>query len=149
MCDVQGMSVTTAKQRLTTKTVTLRAFSRVVQVLQVAAHIVEFRVVLRVHLVLRVVNGVLVAVIVHLFCIPNSCIFHIAKTGLLRCCLYNYKRILNIFNESTRNKCASMENVLRGIGRAAPGAGSDPAQLLGRLGRKGVFHGESGKLCLA
>ena len=37
---------------------------------------------------LRVVNSVLVAVIVHSICIPNSCIFHIAKTGLLRCCLY-------------------------------------------------------------
>ena len=27
-------------------------------------------------------------VIVNSICIPNSCIFHIAKTGLLRCCLY-------------------------------------------------------------
>ena len=27
-------------------------------------------------------------VIVNSNCIPNSCIFHIAKTGLLRCCLY-------------------------------------------------------------
>ena len=43
---------------------------------------------LRVDLVLRVVNGVLVAVIVHPICIPKSCIFHIAKTGLVRCCLY-------------------------------------------------------------
>ena len=32
MCDVRGMSVTTAKQRLTTKIVTLRAFSRVPRV---------------------------------------------------------------------------------------------------------------------
>ena len=32
LCDVQGMSVTTAKQRLTTKTATLRACSRVLQV---------------------------------------------------------------------------------------------------------------------
>ena len=47
-----------------------------------AAHIVGFRVVLRVDIVLRVVNGVLVAVIVHSICIPNSCIFHISKTGL-------------------------------------------------------------------
>ena len=74
---------------LTTKTATLRACSRVPQVFQVAAHIVGFRVVLHVDLVLRVVNGVLVAVIVHSICIPNSCIFHIAKTGLLRCCLYS------------------------------------------------------------
>ena len=62
--------------------------SRVHQVFQVAAHIVGFRVVLHVDLVLRVVNGVLVAVIVHSICIPNNCMFHIAKTGLLRCCLY-------------------------------------------------------------
>ena len=55
MCDGQSMSVTTAKQRLTTKTVTLRAFSRVAQVFKVAAHIAGFRVVLRVDLVLRVV----------------------------------------------------------------------------------------------
>ena len=72
------------KQRLTAKTATLRACSRVPQVFQVATHIVGFRVVLRVDLVLRVVNGVLLAVIVHSICIPNSCIFHIAKTGLLR-----------------------------------------------------------------
>ena len=52
MCDVRRMTVTTAKQRLTTKTVTLRAFSRVPEVFQVAAHIVGFRVVLRVDLVL-------------------------------------------------------------------------------------------------
>ena len=93
MCDVQRMSVTTAKQRLTTKTATLRACSRVPQVFKVDAHIVGFRVVLRVDLVLRVVNGVLVAVIVHSFCIPNSGIFHIAKTGLLRCCLYTSRRL--------------------------------------------------------
>ena len=58
MCDVLEMSATTAKQRLTTKTTTLRARSRVPQVFYVAAHIVWFRVVLRVDLVLRVVNGV-------------------------------------------------------------------------------------------
>ena len=74
--------MTTAKQRLTTKTATLRTCSRVLQVFSVAAHIVGFRV------VLRVVNGVLVALIVHSICIPNSCIVHIVKTGLLRCCLY-------------------------------------------------------------
>ena len=62
MCDVQGMSVAKTKQRLTTKTTTLHAM-------------------LHVDFVLRVVNGVLVAVIVHSFCIPNSCIFHISKTG--------------------------------------------------------------------
>ena len=71
MRDVQGMSVTTAQQRLTTKTATLRAFPRVPQVLFVSAHIVGFRVVLRVDIVLRVVNGVLVPVIVHSICIPK------------------------------------------------------------------------------
>ena len=82
--------MTTAKQRLTTKTATLRACSRVPQVFfYVAANIVWFRVALRVDLVLRVVHGVLVAVTVHSICIPNSSIFHVAKTGLSRCCLYN------------------------------------------------------------
>ena len=84
MCDVERMSVTTAKQRLTSKTATPRACSRVPRSFRVAAHIVGFRVRLRVDLVLRVVNGVLVAVVVHSICIPNSCVFHIAKTGLLR-----------------------------------------------------------------
>ena len=32
-------------------------------------------------------------VIVNSICIPNSCIFHIAKTGLLRCCLYTTRRL--------------------------------------------------------
>ena len=32
-------------------------------------------------------------VIVHSICIPNSCIFHIAKTGLLRCCLYTPRQL--------------------------------------------------------
>ena len=32
-------------------------------------------------------------VIVHSICIPNSCIFHIAKTGLLRCCLCTLRRL--------------------------------------------------------
>ena len=93
MCDVQGMSVTTAKQRLTTKTATLRAYSRVLHMFQVTAHIVGFRVVLRVDLVLHVVNDVVVLVNVHSICIPNSCIFHIAKTGLSRCCLYISRRL--------------------------------------------------------
>ena len=29
-------------------------------------------------------------VIVNSICVPNSCIFHIAKTGLLRCCLHSH-----------------------------------------------------------
>ena len=32
-------------------------------------------------------------VIVDSICIPSSCIFHIAKTGLLRCCLYTPRRL--------------------------------------------------------
>ena len=32
-------------------------------------------------------------VIVHSICIPNSCIFLISKTGLLRCCLYTPRRL--------------------------------------------------------
>ena len=32
-------------------------------------------------------------VIVNSICIPNSCIFHIAKTGLLRCCLCTTRRL--------------------------------------------------------
>ena len=32
-------------------------------------------------------------VIVHSICIPNSCMFLIAKTGLLRCCLYTPRRL--------------------------------------------------------
>ena len=32
-------------------------------------------------------------VIVNSIWIPNSCIFHIAKTGLLRCCLYTLRRL--------------------------------------------------------
>ena len=87
-CDVQEMSVTTTKQRPIMKTATLRAYSRVHQVFYVTAHIVRFHVVLRVDRLLRAVDGVLVAVIVHSICVPNSCTFHIAKTGLLRCCLH-------------------------------------------------------------
>ena len=87
-CDVQGMSVTTTETETdhedcnTTHTLTCSPM------FEVAANIVGFRVVLRVDLVLRIVNGVLVAVIVHSICIPNSCIFHFTETGLLRCCLY-------------------------------------------------------------
>ena len=32
-------------------------------------------------------------VIVNSICIPNSCIFHIAKTGPLRCCLYSWRHM--------------------------------------------------------
>ena len=35
-------------------------------------------------------------------CIPNSCIFHIAKTGLLRCCLYTLR--LNAGDFASRSK---------------------------------------------
>ena len=40
-------------------------------------------------------------VIVHSICIPNSCIFHIAKTGLLRCCLYSIRRALTAPRKTT------------------------------------------------
>ena len=107
-CDVKGMSVTT--HRLTTKTATLRARSRVHVVLRVDVSL---------DLCFHVVNGVgrlnvqrdgftrqlhfttltqhqvqssflldvvvrRCPVIVHSICMTNSCIFHIAKTGLLR-----------------------------------------------------------------
>ena len=32
-------------------------------------------------------------VIVNSICIPDSCMFHIAKTDLLRCCLYTTRRL--------------------------------------------------------
>ena len=73
------------------------------------AHFVGFRVVRRVDLVLRVVNGVLVAVIVHSICIPNSCIFHIAKTGLLRCCLYTPRRLQQTAVSCKRSICNKIE----------------------------------------
>ena len=113
MCDVQGMSVTTAKQRLTTKTATLRARSRVHVVLRVDSLDLGFHFVIGVgrlnvqqdgfirqlHFTTQTQHqmqssflldvGVrLRPVIVHSICVPNSCIFLIAKTSLLRCCLY-------------------------------------------------------------
>ena len=68
---MQGMSVTTAKQRLTTKTATT-THTLTCSPSVSSAHIVGFRVVHRVDLVLRVVNGVLVAVIVHSICMHIS-----------------------------------------------------------------------------
>ena len=35
-------------------------------------------------------------VIVNSICIPNSCILHIAKTGLLRCCLYTSTKPISV-----------------------------------------------------
>ena len=43
-------------------------------------------------------------VIVNSICIPNSCIFHIAKTGLLRCCLYTPRRTAVSCKRSICNK---------------------------------------------
>ena len=88
MCYVPGMSVTTAETETDYEDCNNYAHAHVLPSVLSRAHIVGFPVVLRVDLVLRVVNGVLVAVIVHSICIPNSCIFHIAKTGLLRYCLH-------------------------------------------------------------
>ena len=64
--------------------------SHVPQVFQVTSHIVGFR------FVLRVVNSIVVAVpICSIF--DLSCEFfveiHAAKTGVLRCCLYNPRRL--------------------------------------------------------
>ena len=98
---------------LTTKTATLRARSRVHVVLRVDSVDLGFHVVLGVgrlnveqdgfirqlHFTTETQHQVqssflldvvvrLCPVIVHSICIPNSCIFLIAKTGLLRCCLY-------------------------------------------------------------
>ena len=76
----------------TTKTASrLRSRSRVLQVFYVTAHIVGFGLV---H-VLRVVNGVLVAVIVYsiLIRIQIPCIIHSSKTGLLKCSLYTPRRL--------------------------------------------------------
>ena len=69
----------------------LRSRSRVPQMFEVTAHIVGFGLVL----VLRVVNGVLVAVIVYsiLICIQIPCKIHIVKTGLLRWCRYTSRRL--------------------------------------------------------
>ena len=116
LCDVQGMSVTT--QRLTTKTATLRARSRVHVVLRVDSLDLGFHVVngvgrlnvqrdgftRQLHFTTQTQHQVHSSflvdvvvrrcpVIVHSICIPNSCIFHIAKTGLLRCCLYTPRRL--------------------------------------------------------
>ena len=34
-------------------------------------------------------------VIANSHCVPNSCMFHIATTGPLRCCLYSWEKVLN------------------------------------------------------
>ena len=46
-------------------------------------------------------------VIVNSICIPNTCTFHIAKMGLLRCCLYTpvgYSRPPSAVNDPTATK---------------------------------------------
>ena len=92
---------------LTTKTATLRARSRVHVVLRFDSLDLGFHVVIGVGCLNVQQDGFtaqvqhqvrssflldvavrLFPVIVHSICIPNSCIFLIAKTGLLRCCLY-------------------------------------------------------------
>ena len=92
----QAISVRTCAVFLPFKSVSGFVLSKCLQPSFVVAHLWVHTLlgfvlcVLRVDLVLRVLNRVLVAVIVHSICIPNSCIFHIAKTGLLRCCLYTH-----------------------------------------------------------
>ena len=72
MCDVQEMSVTTAETETDYEDCNNNTPAHVFpKFFLAAAHIVGFRVLLRVDLVFRVVNGVLVAVIVHSICIPN------------------------------------------------------------------------------
>ena len=72
LCDVQKMSVTTTETETDYEDCNTTRMLTCPQVFQVAAHIVGFRVMLHVDLVLRVVNGVLVAVIVHSICIRIS-----------------------------------------------------------------------------
>ena len=44
-------------------------------------------------------------VIVNSICIPNSCTFHIAKTGLLRCCLCTTRRLQWTAVSCKRSSC--------------------------------------------
>ena len=44
-------------------------------------------------------------VIANSICIPNSCIFHIARTGLLRCCLYTHRRLQQTAVSCKRSSC--------------------------------------------
>ena len=103
---------------LTTNTATLRARSRVHVVLRADSPDLGFHVVIGVgrlnvqqdgfirqlHFTTQTQHQVqcsflldvvvrLCPVIVHSICIPNSCIFLIANTGLLRCCLYTYGQV--------------------------------------------------------
>ena len=116
---VQGMSVTTQDY----EDYQLRAHSRVTQMCHVIAGFHVLRVDLGFHVVTGVgrltvqqdgfirqlhftthtqhqvqssflyVVVRLCPVIVNSICSPNSCIFHIAKTGLLRCCLCTHRRL--------------------------------------------------------
>ena len=103
---------------LTTKNATLRTRSRVHVVLRVDSLDLGFHVVIGVgrlnvqqdgfirqlHFATQTQHQVqssflldvvvrLCPVIVHSLCIPNSCIFLISTTGLLRCCLYTPRRL--------------------------------------------------------
>ena len=46
-------------------------------------------------------------VIINSICIPNSCIVHIVKTGLLRCCLYILRHICEFLSISHNCLCSS------------------------------------------
>ena len=48
-------------------------------------------------------------VIVDSNCIPNSCTFHMAKTGLLRCCLYTTRRLQSTAVSFKRSFCNKIE----------------------------------------
>ena len=110
------MSVTTAETETDCEDCQHYAHAHVLpKCFQVAAHIVGFRVVLGVDLVLGFVNGVLVAVIVHSICIPNSCIFHMVKTGLLRCCLYTRRRLQQTAVSCKRSICNKQNEFVKAI----------------------------------
>ena len=57
-------------------------------------------------------------VIVNSICIPNSCIFHIAKTGLLRCCLYRSSGLRGFAIASTQKQVTSSMPCARSLSTA-------------------------------
>ena len=119
---------------LTTKTATLRARSRVHVVLCVDSLGLGFHVVIGVgrltvqlegfirqlHFTTQTQHQVqssflldvvvrLCPVIVLSTCIPNSCKFHITKTGHLRCCLYTPRRLQQTAVSCKRSICNNIE----------------------------------------
>ena len=106
---VQGMSVPAKTEQGLRRLKQLRAHSRVHVVLRVDVSLdLGFHVVISVgrlnvqqdgfirqlhfttHTLHKIQSSFLLDVAVRLCPVPNSCISHIAKTGLLRCCLYSF-----------------------------------------------------------